>query len=128
FYFSLGTCGKRHYHKSKSHHAAADTQMWGFSPVNKRSQRLANDGSRYIWPSRVSTQIDKNRVKRSARSGLVFRQSMGVLLSIGGQFPTFEGKTDSHGRSFTTCRDGILSWLDGWPVRWRAGAQAWLDA
>jgi len=39
---------------------------------------------------------------------------MGVLLTIGGQFPTFEGKTDSHGRSFTTCRDGILSWLDGW--------------
>jgi len=60
-------------------------EMWGFSPVNKRSQRLAHDGSRYVWPSRVSTQIDTNRVKRSARSALFFRQSMGAISHVGGQ-------------------------------------------
>ena len=77
--------------------------MWGFSPVNRREvERLANDGSRYVWPSRVSTHIDTNRVKRSALSPLVFRQSIGVLLTIGGHFPRMTGKTDSHGRSFTT--------------------------
>ena len=84
----------------KSHHAAADTQMWGFSPVNKRSQRLAHDGSRYVWPSRVSTQIDKNRVKRSAPEA-GFQAINGGAAHHWGQFPTFEGKTDSHGRSFT---------------------------
>jgi hypothetical protein len=45
--------------------------------VNKRSQRLAHDGSRYVWPSRVSTQIDKNRMKRSApEAGLARRAKL----------------------------------------------------
>ncbi len=56
---------------------------------------------------------------------------MGVLLTIGGNFPRLRAKLThmvGHLPSGTSCpcRDGILSWLDGWPVRWRAGAQAWL--
>jgi hypothetical protein len=76
-------------------------EMWGFSPVNKRSQRLANDGSRTKDPRLPTTQIDKNRVKRSAPEA-GFQAVNGGSAHHWGQFPTFEGKTDSHGRSFTS--------------------------
>jgi hypothetical protein len=67
-------------------------EMWGVSPVNKRSQRLADDGSCAKGTRLPTTPIDKNRVKRSARSALVFRQSMGVLLNIEGNFPRLRAK------------------------------------
>src|SRR6266702_4419848 len=50
--------------------------------------------------STVTTQIDKNRVKRSAPEA-GFQAVNGGSAHHWGQFPTFEGKTDSHGRSFT---------------------------
>ncbi|HEY6411065.1 MAG TPA: hypothetical protein VIY29_26710, partial [Ktedonobacteraceae bacterium] len=48
----------------------------------------------------MTTRIDKNRVKRSAPEA-GFQAINGCAAQHWGQFPTFEGKTDSHGRSFT---------------------------
>ncbi len=58
--------------------------------------------------STVTTQIDKNRVKRSAPEA-GFQAVNGGSAHHWGQFPTFEGKTDSHGRSFTTTCSKVAS-------------------
>jgi hypothetical protein len=68
---------------------------------------------------------------RSQRAG--FQAVNGGSAYHWGNFPRLRAKLThmvGHLPSGTSCpcRDGILFWLDVWPVRWRAGAQAWLDA
>jgi hypothetical protein len=106
-------------------------EMWGFSPVNKRSQRLANDGSRTKGPRLPTIHIDKNRVKRSARSALVFRQSMGVLLTSGGNFARLRAKLTHMGGHLPVVFTGIESFARGHEENLLKlspqQAEAWLD-
>src|SRR5436305_10479670 len=95
-------------------------------PMTSRPEGKAKKGMRDIW---IGNTPCEEKVKNAC--SLFYHTSYPITESE--PEPRLRAKLThmvGHLPSGTSCpcRDGILSWLDGWPVRWRAGAQAWLDA